>query len=112
MVEVATIKSTKNSIVGTAGDDILIGTAGSDVIVGLGMWFDDRVTGRVSTFAPHARIIHLDIDGDQLGRNVPVEVSLVGDAKAVLKALVPLVKKAEVPDWIEHIETLKRDHPS
>ncbi|MCH9018511.1 MAG: acetolactate synthase large subunit, partial [Chloroflexi bacterium] len=84
----------------------------ADVIVGLGMRFDDRVTGRVSTFAPHARIIHLDIERDQVGRNVPVEVPLVGDAKAVLKALVPLVKKAEVPDWIEHIETLKRDHPS
>ena len=46
----------------------------ADVIIGLGMRFDDRVTGKASTFAPHARIIHLDIEPSQVGRNVPVEV--------------------------------------
>ncbi len=84
----------------------------ADLIVGLGMRFDDRVTGRPSTFAPHARIIHLDIEATQVGRNVPVEVPLVGDAKAVLRELTPLVKKVECPEWLDHIEQLKRDHPS
>ena len=84
----------------------------ADLVVGLGMRFDDRVTGRASTFAPHARIIHLDIEPSQVGRNVPVEVPLVGDAKAVLSALVPLVKKVERPQWMRFIEDLKRDHPS
>ncbi len=84
----------------------------ADVIVGLAMRFDDRVTGKASTFAPHARIIHLDIEASQVGRNVPVEVPLVGDAKTVLQALLPLVKGKERPDWVGHIEGMKRDHPS
>ena len=84
----------------------------ADVIVGLAMRFDDRVTGKASTFAPHARIIHLDIEASQVGRNVPVEVPLVGDAKTVLQALLPLVKGKERPNWVGHIEGMKRDHPS
>ena len=84
----------------------------ADLVVGLGMRFDDRVTGKASTFAPHARIVHLDIEPSQVGRNVPVEVPLVGDAKAVLQALLPLVKPAERTEWMGYIEDLKRDHPS
>jgi len=84
----------------------------ADVVVGLGMRFDDRVTGRASTFAPHARIIHLDIEPSQVGRNVPVEVPLVGDAKVVMRALIPLVKRVDRPQWMSYIEELKRDHPS
>ena len=84
----------------------------ADVVVGLGMRFDDRVTGRASTFAPHARIIHLDIEPSQVGRNVPVEVPLVGDAKVVMRALIPLVKRVDRPQWMSYIDDLKRDHPS
>ena len=84
----------------------------ADLVVGLGMRFDDRVTGRASTFAPHARIIHLDIEPSQVGRNVPVEVPLVGDAKVVMQALIPLVKRVERPQWMSYIEKLKADHPS
>ena len=84
----------------------------ADLVVGLGMRFDDRVTGRASTFAPHARIIHLDIEPSQVGRNVPVEVPLVGDAKVVMRSLIPLVKRVERPQWMGHIEQLKSEHPS
>ena len=84
----------------------------ADLIIGLGMRFDDRVTGKASTFAPHARIIHLDIEATQVGRNVPVEVPLVGDAKMVLQALVPQVRYSHRPQWMDYIEQLKRDHPS
>ena len=84
----------------------------ADLIIGLGMRFDDRVTGKASTFAPHARIIHLDIEPTQVGRNVPVEVPLVGDAKVVLQALLPLVKHLDRHQWMDYIEGLKRDHPS
>ena len=84
----------------------------ADLIIGLGMRFDDRVTGKVSTFAPHARIIHLDIDPDQVGRNVPVEVPLVGDAKRVLQALLPLVSHVDRADWMGYIGQLRQDHPS
>ena len=84
----------------------------ADLIVGVGMRFDDRVTGKADTFAPHARIIHMDIDGTQIGRNVPVEVPVVGDAKALLQKLVPMVGATPRPDWMQYIENLKRDHPS
>ena len=84
----------------------------ADLIVGVGMRFDDRVTGRASTFAPHARIIHVDIEPTQIGRNVPVEVALPGDAKAVLQALTPLVSYTSRPDWMEHINRMRREHPS
>ena len=84
----------------------------ADLIVGVGMRFDDRVTGRASTFAPHARIIHVDIEPTQIGRNVPVEVPLVGDARAVLTALNPLVSRIDRPEWMEHIGQMRLEHPS
>ncbi|MCH8898152.1 MAG: biosynthetic-type acetolactate synthase large subunit [Chloroflexi bacterium] len=84
----------------------------ADLVVGLGMRFDDRVTGKASTFAPHARIVHLDIEPSQVGRNVPVEVPLVGDAKTILRALVPLVKHVERPQWTGFISDCKENHPS
>ncbi len=84
----------------------------ADLILGVGMRFDDRVTGRASTFAPHARIIHVDIEPTQIGRNVPVEVALPGDAKAVMQALTPLVSYTPRPEWMEHINQVRRDHPS
>ena len=84
----------------------------ADVLIGLGMRFDDRVTGRVSGFAPHARVIHLDIEATQVGRIVPAEVPLVGDAKPILQALLPLVRWAERPEWMAYIAQLKAEHPS
>ena len=84
----------------------------ADLIVGVGMRFDDRVTGKVDTFAPHARIIHMDIDPSQIGRNVPVEVAVVGDAKGLLQELTPMVNNTPHPDWMQFISNLKQDHPS
>ncbi len=84
----------------------------ADVIIGLGMRFDDRVTGRVSGFAPHARIIHLDIEASQVGRIIPAEVPLVGDAKPVLQALLPLVHWVDRPEWAATVNRLREDHPS
>ena len=84
----------------------------ADLILGVGMRFDDRVTGRASTFAPHARIIHVDIEPTQIGRNVPVEVPLAGDAKAVMTALTPLVSNTPRPQWMDHISKMRREHPS
>ena len=84
----------------------------ADLVIGLGMRFDDRVTGKASTFAPHARIIHLDIEPTQVGRNVPVEVPLVGDARSVLQVLLPLVKQVDRPPWMSYIHELREGHPS
>jgi acetolactate synthase-1/2/3 large subunit len=64
----------------------------ADLLIALGMRFDDRVTGHVPTFAPYARIIHVDIDPAEIGKNVAVEVPIVGDVKRVLQALIPLVE--------------------
>ncbi len=63
----------------------------ADLLIAIGMRFDDRVTGNVRTFAPYARIIHVDIDPAEIGKNVAVEVPIVGDAKRVLEALAPMV---------------------
>src|SRR3954451_21581151 len=63
----------------------------ADLLIAIGMRFDDRVTGSVRTYAPYARIVHVDIDPAEIGKNVAVEVLIVGDAKRVLRALLPLV---------------------
>ena len=84
----------------------------ADVIFGVGMRFDDRVTGNTSAFAPHARIIHIDIEPSQIGRNVPTEAGLPGDAKAVLTELLPLLDHADHSDWVSSIKKIKEEHPS
>ncbi len=63
----------------------------ADLIVAVGMRFDDRVTGNVRTYAPYARIVHIDIDPAEIGKNVAVEVPVVGDAKRVLGGLLAVV---------------------
>jgi acetolactate synthase-1/2/3 large subunit len=69
----------------------------ADLLIAVGMRFDDRVTGNVRTYAPYARIVHVDIDPAEIGKNVAVEVPIVGDAKRVLRALTPMVEAVEAP---------------
>jgi len=64
----------------------------ADLLFAIGMRFDDRVTGNVRTYAPYARIVHVDIDPAEIGKNVAVEVPIVGDAKRVLTTLTPMVE--------------------
>jgi acetolactate synthase-1/2/3 large subunit len=78
----------------------------ADLLVAIGMRFDDRVTGNVRTYAPYARIIHIDIDPAEIGKNVAVEVPIVGDAKRVLAALLPLVDRVDPADRREYFEEL------
>ncbi len=84
----------------------------ADLVLGLGMRFDDRVTGKVSAFAPRAKVIHVDIDPSEIGKNIKVNVPIVGDLKRVLKQLNKAVGPALHVEWLQHIEQLKRDHPS
>ena len=84
----------------------------ADLLIALGMRFDDRITGKPSAFALGSRKIHVDIDPSEIGKNVPVDVPIVGDLKRVLLKLNKLVKPATRLEWIQHIEMLKRDHPS
>src|SRR3954449_6471815 len=67
----------------------------ADLLFAIGMRFDDRVTGNVRTYAPYARIVHVDIDPAEIGKNVAVEVPIVGDAKRVLEALLPMIERVE-----------------
>ncbi len=69
-----------------------MGTHQSDVLIAIGARFDDRVTGELSKFCPHARIVHVDIDPSSIAKNVPVEVPIVGSAKAVLQELTKAIK--------------------
>jgi acetolactate synthase-1/2/3 large subunit len=68
---------------------------GSDVILAVGARFDDRVTGDLSKFSPGARIIHVDIDPSSIGKNVPVEIPIVGDAAAVLEQMLDTLGKLD-----------------
>jgi acetolactate synthase I/II/III large subunit len=65
----------------------------SDVLVAVGARFDDRVTGRVEAFAPHAEIVHIDIDPSSISKNIKVDVPIVGDCRRVLRALVEAVRE-------------------
>jgi acetolactate synthase I/II/III large subunit len=81
----------------------------ADLLLAFGMRFDDRVTGNLKTYAPNARKVHIDIDSAEIGKNVPVDVGLVGDLRTMLEALVPSVAPADRSPWLERIHGLKGD---
>jgi acetolactate synthase-1/2/3 large subunit len=79
----------------------------ADLLIAIGMRFDDRVTGSVKTYAPYARIIHADIDPAEIGKNVAVEVPIVGDAKNVLAGLTRLVHAVEPQARADYLAQLR-----
>ena len=78
----------------------------ADLLIALGMRFDDRVTGKLSHYAPHAKKIHIDIDPSELHKNVRADVAIAGDLKTVLKDLLPLVESAKHDAWVTRIGEL------
>ena len=72
-----------------------------DVLIAIGMRFDDRVTGKLDTYAKQAKIIHLDIDPSEIGKNVPVFVPLLGDCKKTLALLTELIQAGKHTEWID-----------
>src|SRR3989454_3583931 len=80
----------------------------ADVIIGIGLRFDDRVTGNTASFAPQARIIHIDLDRAEIGKNVPVAVGIVGDARDITRRLVAAVEPRRCERWLEHIRGFVR----
>ena len=84
----------------------------ADLIIAIGMRFDDRATAKVSGFAPHAQVIHIDIDPAEIGKNVRVDVPIVGDARHVLTALNAQVEAQSRIEWVSQIEDWQREHPS
>ena len=78
----------------------------ADLLLALGMRFDDRVTGNLSTYAPRARKIHIEIDPSEINKNVKVDVGLVGNVKDILTQINPLVEPGNRQDWLEVIAEL------
>jgi len=85
---------------------------GTDLLIAIGMRFDDRVTGKISAFAPHAHIIHIDLDPAEIGKNVRVDVPIVGDVKRVLNALIKQVDSSVHLEWIQQLDGWRKEHPS
>ena len=79
-----------------------------DVLISIGMRFDDRVTGDLNTYAKQAKIIHLDIDPAEIGKNVKVDAPVLGSAKDTLPALTQKLKPANHDEWIESFEVYKK----
>ena len=87
-------------------------TMESDLIIAIGARFDDRVTGRLDTFAPYAKVIHIDIDPSSISKNVKVDIPIVGDAKNIIGPLIKQIKKApDTQSWLKTIESWKKKHP-
>lgn len=83
----------------------------SDVLISIGARFDDRVTGKIDEFAPHAKIIHIDIDPASISKTVRVDVPIVGDAKNILRELIKHVTFVERNEWHEKIKHWKEKNP-
>jgi len=105
-------------------DDIALGMLGmhgtyyannavheSDLLIAVGARFDDRVTGKISEFIPHAKVIHIDIDPASVSKNVDVDIPIVGDCKMVLADLVTHVKAPDIAEWVSHVCSVKQSHP-
>ncbi len=82
-----------------------------DLLIAVGSRFDDRVTGKVKTFAPNAKIIHIDIDPASISKNVSVDVPVVGDAKIILAELAKEVEHKERKEWFKKIADWKKKFP-
>lgn len=77
-----------------------INTNRADLLVAVGMRFDDRITGNVKTYAPNARIVHIDIDASEFDKNIATDATIHGDARQALDALLPLVKERHHTEWL------------
>lgn len=83
----------------------------SDLLIAAGVRFDDRATGKVAQFCPHAKIIHIDIDPSELDKIKTAHVGIVGDVGRVLQNVLAQVRTTDRSDWLARVEELKRTHP-
>lgn len=89
----------------------------ADLLITLGARFDDRVTGKLSTFAPHAKILHADIDPAEIGKNRHADVAVVGDVRLTMAALIPALRaalaknKPDLTAWLRQMNALKSTYP-
>jgi acetolactate synthase-1/2/3 large subunit len=80
----------------------------ADLIIGIGLRFDDRVTGNTAGFAPRARIVHIELDAAEIGKNIPVALGIVGDAREVTIRLTALISERKCATWREEIRSFAR----
>jgi len=83
----------------------------ADLVIAVGARFDDRITGKIDEFAPHAKIVHVDIDPTSISKSILVDIPVVGDAKDVLAGMVKLVEHKDRKPWMEKIAAWKRENP-
>ncbi|GBD99530.1 acetolactate synthase isozyme 3 large subunit [bacterium BMS3Abin07] len=90
----------------------------SDLLIAIGMRFDDRVTGKIAAFAPHAKIVHIDIDPTSIRKNVRVDIPIVGDAGRIMRDLNKAIQKETKKQWnevrkawLKQINTWKKQYP-
>src|SRR5213075_2942586 len=84
----------------------------ADLLIALGMRFDDRVTGKLSTYAVHAKKIHAEIDPSEINKNVRVDVALPGDVRHTLQALMPVVQARTRKSWVDRIQARRAEAAS
>ena len=94
---------------GTAYANYAVSAA--DLIIALGARFDDRITGKLDEFGSKAKIIHIDIDPAEVGKNILVDIPIIGDIKNILEKLNKYVLKKKETEWLNTIEDLKRKYP-
>mgnify|MGYP002625293522 CR=1 FL=1 len=83
-----------------------LGVSDCDMLLAIGTRFSDRVLGNPKKFAHHAKVVHIDVDPAEINKNVVVDAAVIGDIKEVLVRLLPLLKKQEHKEWMEHIREL------
>ncbi len=83
----------------------------SDLLFSIGTRFNDRITGKLHSFAPNAQIVHIDIDTAAISRNVQVDVPIVADAKEAIEKMLEYVEEYEHRDWMQKITDWKEQHP-
>ena len=82
-----------------------------DLLIALGARFDDRVTGKISGFAPQASVIHVDVDPAEIGKNVSAHLPIVGDVKQVLQELLPQVTRKDNSAWLAQVNNWRSEFP-
>ena len=83
----------------------------ADLLLAFGVRFDDRVTGKLSEFAKHGRIVHVDIDASEINKNKAAHIAINSDVKSLLKALTPLVEAGDWRDWHKQIDAWRASDP-
>ena len=82
-----------------------------DVLFSIGTRFNDRITGKLHSFAPNAKIVHIDIDTAAISKNIQVDIPIVADAKEAIDKMLEYVSEYNTKKWLDQIEEWKLEHP-